>query len=209
MGVSQDSFDYTIPTDALSGLDLDARPQSTVGIVSIACPGELALAASSQLPFRCTEAGTGRELGLDEYVLGMKRVFVRELDRNQNPVIASVLFDGVEWPADEVKQVDACDSDDNEYDDCPKSLRHQLAAYATAESFEAGRDEHGRAFSEQVVVQYYATEGIFKDDTRIGEEPETGWVARKLAAGKELTLWFVIRDDRGGAAWTTRRVFVR
>jgi hypothetical protein len=208
-GVGIDSFDYTIPADALSSLAVEARPQAMTGIVSVACPGELSMVSSGTLPFRCTESGTGRELSLDEYVVGIKRVFVRENDRNQNPVIARVSFDGADWLADEVKEVDACDTDDNVFDDCSKSLRHELSVVAAPESFESGYDEYGRDFEEQVVAQYYATEGIFEFETRIADEPETGWVARKYASGQELRMWFVVRDDRGGVTWTDRRVRVR
>jgi hypothetical protein len=209
MGVEQTSFDFAIPADALASVDSEALPLALTGIVSIACPGELALVASSSNPFRCSEPGSGRELGLDEYVVGIKRVFVRNTDRNQNPVIAEVRFDGAAWPETEIKEVDACDIDDNVYDDCSKSLRHQVAAVATPESYEAGVDEFGYDFEEQVIVQYYATEGIFEFDSRIAEDPETGWVARKYASGQELDMWFVIRDDRGGVSWTQRRVRVR
>ncbi len=73
----------------------------------------------------------------------------------------------------------------------------------------AGRDELGRDFTEQLVIQYYATEGIFEYEVRTGASPKTGWVARKRASGKTLTLWFVARDDRGGVTWTQRRVSVR
>jgi hypothetical protein len=209
MGVGINAFDYTIPSDALVNLEPDARAQAMTGIVSIACPGELGLEAAGELPFRCSEPGTGRVLGLNEYVVGIKRLFVRQNDRNQNPAIARITFDGAEWPAGEIKEVDACDTDDNVFDDCSKSLRHELAVVATSDSFESGTDEHGRNFSEQVIAQYYATEGIFEYDARIAEEPETGWVARKHASGTELTLWFVVRDDRGGVTWAERKARVR
>ena len=63
--------------------------------------------------------------------------------------------------------------------------------------------------SRHLVAQYYATEGLFEFESRIAEAPATGWVARKFASGKELTMWLVVRDDRGGVTWTDRRVRVR
>jgi hypothetical protein len=57
-------------------------------------------------------------------------------------------------------------------------------------------------------VQYYATEGLFKDEVRIAKDPETHFVARTAAIGRELTFWFVVRDDRGGVSWTERRLHV-
>ena len=39
-------------------------------------------------------------------------------------------------------------------------------------------------------------------------DPVTGFVARKAAVGKDLNLWFVVHDDRGGVTWTERQVHV-
>lgn len=209
-GPGQDSFSLTIPDDALTSLPNAAKPSALVGVISIACPGDLTLGASANgLPFRCAEAGSGRELGLDEFVVGMKRISVRSTDRNQNPSIEQISFDGADWPEDEVKVVTPCDRDDNQYAKCASSTKHQLAARVSSSSFESGQTEFGVAFSEQIVIEYYATEGIFENDIKIAADPENGWVARKSASGQDLTLWFVVHDDRGGATWATRQVHVQ
>jgi hypothetical protein len=207
-GEGVDTLELTIPATTLDELPPAALPAAMVGVVSIACPGAIELEQSiAGLPLRCVD-DAGAELALDEYVIGLKRIFVRSVDKNQNPAIERITFDGEDWPEDEVKEVDPCPTDENEYDDC-KIGKHALAAFITPDSFEAGVDEFGREFEESLVVQYYATEGIFEFDVRIGEEPETGWVARSAASGSELTLWFVARDNRGGVSWTERRVRVR
>jgi hypothetical protein len=213
-GVGQNSVELTIPEDVLDGVPLEARPSVLSGVLSIACPGTLSLdveaaaEGGSLLPFRCIDA-SGAELGLHDAIAGVKRVYVREVDRNQNPVIASITFDGEPWPEDEVKEVDACDTGDFTFDDCEGEGDHRIAANLSAESFEAGVDEFGRAFTEELVVQHYATEGIFEYEVRIAELPENRWVARRSASGQELRLWFVARDDRGGVALAERRVRVR
>jgi len=210
MGEGLSEVELVVPTDALADVPPAARGFAGMGVVSAACPGDLSVEpGSSALPFRCEEPGTGRELSLSEFIVGIKRVTLRETDRNQNPSLANVTFDGVEWPADEVKEVGWCDQDDFVYDTCPDSEKHQLAATLTPESFEAGTDELGRSFEEQLVIQYYATEGIFEYEVKTGNEPKTGWVARKSASGQTLRLWFVARDDRGGVSWTERQVRVR
>lgn len=202
--------ELVVPTTALDDVPAAARGFAGIGVVSAACPGDLSLeAGSSGLPFRCEEPGTGRELGLSEFIVGIKRVTVRETDRNQNPELTGVTFDGADWPADEVKEVGWCDQDDFVYDTCPDSEKHQFAATLTPESFEAGTDELGRSFEEQLVIQYYATEGIFEYEVKTGQEPKNGWVARKSASGQTLRLWFVARDNRGGVSWTERQVRVR
>src|SRR5688572_23579045 len=123
-----DSVSFTVPPDLLERLPEAARPAALIGVLAITCPGPITLdAAARPLPIRCSEEGTGRELPLEEYVVGIKRVFVRQADRNQNPVIERITFDGEDWAEDDVKEVDACSKDSNTYDDC-KSVGHQVAA---------------------------------------------------------------------------------
>lgn len=214
-GVGQNSVELTIPEGVLDGVPVEARPSVLSGVLSIACPGTLSLdleaaaQAGSLLPFRCIDADSGAELGLHDAIAGVKRVYIREADRNQNPVIAGITFDGEPWPEDEVKEVDSCDTDEFTFDDCEGEGERRIAANISAESFEAGTDEFGRDFAEELVVQHYATEGIFEYEVRIGELPDNRWVARRSASGQELRLWFVVRDDRGGVTLAERRVRVR
>jgi len=213
-GVGVDNIDVTIPADALDALPPEGRPNALTGVLSIACPGTLDVdldAGAGQgtiLPFRCTDAA-GVELGLHDTIVGVKRIFVRETDRNSNPSILDVTFDGEPWAVDDVKEVDFCDTDDFAFDDCEGKGDHRIAAQVTPESFEAGTDEFGREFAEELVVQHYATDGIFEYEVRIAELPETRFVARSVASGQELRLWFVARDDRGGVTLAERRLRVR
>jgi len=212
MGPGQDNVQVTIPATALDGLSPEALPNALTGVLSVACPGTLELGTSDStggvLPFRCID-DSGAELGLHDSIVGIKRIFVRSTDRNQNPVIANITFDGEPWAEDDVKEVDSCNTDDFTFDDCKGEGDHRIAASVTPESFEAGVDEFGRDFAEELVVQHYATEGIFEYDVRIAELPETRWVARQSASGQELRIWFVARDDRGGVTTAQRRVRVR
>ncbi len=173
---------------------------SLVGVVVVACPGTLTLGDS----FVCSAGG--RSLRLDEFEVGMKRIVVRTRDRNENPTAAAITFDGTEWPETRVPEIDACDPGDT-FDDCPSATRHRIAV--TPSAMEGGVDELGVSFSEQVLVQYYATEGTFDSPVRTAESPATEWVARRRAAGTTVEVFIVVRDDRGGASFTTRRVHVR
>jgi hypothetical protein len=199
----------TIPADALSRLPPEGRGSAYVGAVLVTCPGHIDFARSTgAIPLGCVDA-SGRALGLDEFEIGVKRVFVRERDRNANPEIASVTWDGAPWAEEDVKDVAPCGSTtENRYDRCDGD-KHTLAAHVTEASFEQGTDELGAAFSEQLVIQHYDTEGIFEYDARVARSPETGWVARAGASGKTVTIYFVARDNRGGVSWAIRQVRVR
>jgi hypothetical protein len=59
-----------------------------------------------------------------------------------------------------------------------------------------------------VIIEYYATAGTFEHEVKISADPQTGWVARKADSGQDVTLWFVVHDDRGGQSWAERTVHV-
>ena len=209
-GPGLSDFSYTVPADVLDSLPEEAKGSAMVGIVSIACPGDLSFGEpSNTLPFSCKEAGTGRVFALDEYVVGLKRIQVRSADRNQNPQIDQVLFDGAEWPETDVKDVVPCDTDNNDYTPCAANTKHAITARPTTGSVESGRTEFGIDYNEQVIVQYFSTAGTFEYEVKIAEDPETHFVARKADSGQDLTLWMVVHDDRGGATWTQRHVHVQ
>jgi hypothetical protein len=209
-GEGVDAPQLEIPTDVLEQLPEGARGFASVGVLSAACPGELTFEGGpAGLPFRCHDAEAGRDLELSEFIIGIKRITVRESERNENPVLSGITFDGEDWPEDEVKEVGWCDRDDFEYDSCADDEKHELGAAVTPESFESGTDELDEPFTEQVVLQFYATEGIFEDQVKRAEAPNNGWVARKSASGQTLRMWFVARDDRGGVTWAERQLRVR
>jgi hypothetical protein len=199
-----------VPADVISSLPVAARGGASVGVVSVACPGELSMGAGpGGLPFVCKDAGSGRELGLDEFIAGIKRISVRETDRNQNPTISGVTFDGAGWGEGEVKSIPrTCDDDKWDYAGCPDDTKHQLTVQLPEGTVESGKDELGGEFGEQVVVQYYATEGFFEHEIKIAAQTKNGYVARKQAAGNLVTFWFVVRDNRGGVSWTSRQAQV-
>jgi len=150
-------------------------------------------------------------LPYERFAVSVKRVFVRARDRNPTPAVSAVLWDGAPWPEAETRETAACDNDSNKFDDCPGGETHVVAALPTPDSIDAGTDEYGKPFTEQAVVQFYATEGTFEFEARTLESAQAGtrWVARSKAKGREIVMWFVVRDNRGGVGWTSRRVRVR
>jgi len=204
-GPNLDAVDVQVPADLLSSLPETARPSASMGVLSVACPGTLTPEmGKTGLPFRCADANTGREFGLDEFIVGVKRIVVRSQDRNQNPAIARIVWNGDEWQEDQVKFFSPCNETGNDFGNCSGN-EHEMSAEVTPESFETGTTEFGEPFVEQLVVQYFATEGTFESDSRIAESPVDKWSPRQQATGQELTFWFVARDNRGGVSWTSRR----
>jgi hypothetical protein len=212
-GDALDHFAIDVPGDALTRAPKPLPGRALEGIVAVACPGALderldaETSASAPLPFVCRD-DHGARLSTFDFVVGTKRVFVRAKDRNENPDIARVTWDGKDWPETLVPVVPACGKQTNSADDCDGKLRHRVKVEATPGSVESGTDETGESFEEQLVVQYYAEDGTFSDDVRVADSPETEWVATPHARGSTVHFWLVLRDDRGGVTWTERQVQV-
>jgi len=192
-----------VPEDALDGLADGERPSALIGVVVVACPGELAGGETAGVPIACRDE-RGRALPIGELPVGIKRVFVRERDRNAQPRITRVLFDGEEWPEDEPRRVASCAGDGYEIDDCPQATRHALSVQT--EPAERGRDELGGEYREQIVVQFYASHGVFGSEVRIAGEADNAFALQAGPEDASATLWLVARDDRGGVDWAVRTV---
>ena len=215
-GQDRASFTWKVPGDALSSLPAFARSSATAGIVTVACPGTLQVARldetpSGGLPFTCLEARTGAVLPYERFVVSVKRVFLRAQDRNANPRLGALTWDGAPWPESEMRETVACTNDTNVFDDCEGGEQHVIGASPAPDAVESGVDEYGVPFTEAAVVQYYASEGTFQFEARTLDTAPSGtkWAARASARGSEVTMWFVIRDNRGGVSWVSRRVRVR
>jgi len=196
-----------VPSDFLDKVADSAKSNAQIGVIVVACPGTLSPTPANDLPYSCVDA-TGHALDLHDSIAGMKRIFVREKDRNANPIITKIQWDGVDWPDGETKTVAGCDLDTNVFGDCDAE-KHSIGVISPDGTVETGTDEFGSDFEEQVVVQYYATEGLFEDPVRIVSKPTSSFVARKSSKGKTLTLWLVMRDDRGGMTWAIRQIAVK
>jgi hypothetical protein len=201
------TFDFTLPGDVIDALPAGAAGHASVGAVVAACPGDLAVGLGS-IRFSCMDPLSGRTLTPSEYVVGVKRVFARATDKNDNPIIDRVTWDGVDWPRSEVKDVVPCDENANDYGACTTREQHVVAVAIPEASIESGLDSFRAPFQEQVIAQYYATEGIFEHDVRLASDTATGWTARRASARRMVTMWVVVRDDRGGVAWEERQIRV-
>jgi hypothetical protein len=171
-----------------------------VGVVVVACPGRIVPGDTEGVPLACLDAG-GEPLPLSRFELGLKRVYVRDPALNKNPAIAEVLWDGSPWPEGELRR-DVCARGTE--GSCASWSEHTVELHAPG-AVEQSLDREQRPITEQVVAQFYATAGKFDADARVIEKPSTTWRARAQDRGR-VTLWFVVRDDRGGVSWTTREL---
>ena len=203
-----DELQVSIARDLLDGVPAAQRPSALVGVIVVACPGELRTGSTEGVPARCVDQD-GNARSIHDIEVGIKRIFIRESDRNGNPAIDAITWDGEPWPEDEVRETEICAEDTFAIDDCSDALQRHIKLEVP--SGERGRDEFGGDFSEQVIVQFYSTHGLFRDQVRIAEDTDNRWVAQRDDddAREEATLWFIARDDRGGTSWTTRRVRMR
>ena len=120
-------------------------------------------------------------------------------------------WDDEPWAEGDLKLAAACDDRGHDIAACPAALRHRIGIQTSPA--EHAVDARGTAFDEQQIVQVYATHGSFEYQVRIASQADNRWVAQHGAqnqADEELaTLWFVVRDDRGGVSWERRQVRVQ
>ncbi len=64
-------------------------------------------------------------------------------------------------------------------------------------------------------MAYFATAGSFEKDLRVAHDAVSGWQSSfdgkwraNTAAGVEVRLWAVLRDNRNGVAWVSQDVWV-
>lgn len=200
-----DTLSVSIPSNVLDNVPASQKPSALIGVVVVACPGELRSGETLGVPTRCVDE-QGNVRSIDDLEVGIKRIMLRASDRNDNPLIREITWDGETWDEDEVRQAEACREETFTIDDCSKSLHRRINVRTTDR--EAGRDELGGDFAEQVILQFYSTHGLFRDQVRIAEDADNRWVAQSQDGGDATTatLWFIARDDRGGVSWTTRTV---
>jgi hypothetical protein len=155
----------------------------------------------------CVRPGTNEVLGQADFEFGYYPVYVYEELKNQVPAIGPLTFDAP-------SSVDACSAASS--DDCPA---YTLAPTISGSSAEPAVSSHIAAATaplETIWVSYYATGGVFDKDSRIAHDGISGWSSDwagvwrpQLAGGRDVRLFAVVRDNRGGVAWLEQDVTVR
>jgi hypothetical protein len=232
-------FSAVIPDDAITSrpqAEGVVYPYGVLFLFYAACAGELRHVPGANLdtdyPVGCYRPGTGEALGQDDFEFGYYPIYVYDSLTNQNPIISSLGFSapasGAACTADIgcaaeqvcstegvcIPAVAACSA--HEAEDCPGYQLSPLVDGASAEPAASALIAESRAPAETLWVSYYSTGGLFDKDTRLVNEPNAGWSDEyhgvwrpQLEGGREVRLFAVVRDSRGGVAWTRQDVWVK
>ena len=213
-----DSFQWTLASDLISRRPTNAGAAAPYGLSYVffaACAGKLGAAApddqaANALPLACLDAN-GAPLGPDDFVPGFTALYAYETLTNANPIVTGLAFDGTLVPDDDASapHVPRCATTD-----CPTHGLHAGIDPASAEPDPGATTPDGTQLTEQVWVDYYATDGDIASAARLVNDATQGWNEEH---GTDWTvprdpgpvlLWAVVHDNRGGVAWLRRRVVV-
>jgi hypothetical protein len=227
------TFSFTVPDDIVSRRPApDEGPHYGIEYIFFAaCAGRLAPAPFAiygskvpEFPVRCLDA-QGNPQGPESFVPGYTQIYsFADHRRNLSPPIESLMLDGKPLPSEAsmAPVVPTCGVGEKERrqrgcagpsigDSCTE---HNLNAVVpdAAEVLE-GADEKGGRLREVVWVSYFADRGDVStsiklvSDARRGYQPEhdTIWVAPEKPG--LISIWAVVRDQRGGQS--VKRGFVR
>lgn len=131
--------------------------------------------------------------------------FFPQMKQNVTPVLPGIRFKGEPWPEDEVKDLSGKDEfalspeDFSELQEPYVVPSIELKPYDLVESWKI------TWMTTSGTMSAYNTGGT----DFVGEEGRhnSKWKPDQLATEpKDVTLYFVVRDGRGGQSWTTRRV---
>lgn len=150
--------------------------------------------------------------GSDEELHAIKQVpavysLPRDTTANRNPTPPALRHDDVDWPEDEVLEVAA----GTEVKVEPVSPPEDAETYSVLR-FDLDHEE----LQEYLEYDFFATAGPWNRSSS-GGPPEvvstettlaSRWTAPDEVPAEDVTLWVVVRDGRGGTAWTTRQVHV-
>jgi hypothetical protein len=226
-----------VPADTLTSrppAQQGSFPQGRLFVFFVACGGNVTYDPnppnSSGLPVRCVNPQTNEDLDAQEFVYGYTPIFVFDQLTNQNPTIEGSTFGGAPPTTKTCAEgcpvghacsgtrclpvVAQCTTDKDT--DCPTVDWKPLVARSSVEIDAVATKLDGEETTEELWVEYAAINGRFESGSRLVNDPKNGWrddsegkfMTFKSAPG-EATLYAVVRDNRGGQAWTSFDVIVQ
>jgi len=212
------TFSFQMPADALRPREGSPVPYGLGIVFNILCAGRVEIAprdpsgGAQQLPILCTDEN-GQRLPASEYVIGFSRVYAYAERVNMNPVIEGVTQEGA--PVDPQKgiTIERCPEGTRERD-CKENKIDVRVSDGSWEPNPSDVEREGPR-NEQIWASYYTDVGILENDARLLFDSRSGRLAESavdIRAPKQPqdgTLWIVVHDNRGGAAWTVVPLHIR
>ena len=210
------TFSFRMPDDAV--VPREGTDPYGLGIVfNVLCAGRVELATRDpaagvqQVPVLCTDEN-GVQLPPSDYVIGISRVYAWTTRVNANPVIEAATFEGKDVIPTSGITVEHCTEAHQK--DCKEN---KIGVRVPDSSWEANPSEVTRdgPLHEQIWIDYYSDLGKFDDearllfDTRAGRSSDSDVTFRAPKEVVDGTIWAVVHDNRGGAAWLVLPLHVR
>jgi hypothetical protein len=212
------TFSFTMPTDAIEPRQ-GSGPYGLAIVFNILCAGKLVRAeldpngGPQQVPLQCVDE-ENEKVPPSDYVIGISRVYAYDTKTNTNPVIEKITFDGKDVDVAKGIEVETCKGV-SKRTDCPEHKIDTKVSEASWEENPSDTSSGGGSIREQVWVAYYGDHGDFQDDARLLFDTKRGRVSESDDTWRapydpvDGTIWAVVHDNRGGAAWVVVPVHVR
>ncbi len=209
-------FSFRMPDDAVVPRP-GSEPYGLAIIFNVLCAGRVEIAprdaegGPQQVPVLCTDQN-GTKLPPSDYVIGISRVYSWTDRTNANPTIEKVTREGNAIDPVQGLTLERCTAAKER--DCKEN---KIDVRVAESSWEVNPSEITRdgELREQIWVDYYSDVGRFDSDARLLFDTRRGRIDEsevKFRAPKDIadgTLWAVVHDNRGGAAWIALPIHVR
>jgi hypothetical protein len=189
-------------------------PYGVAILFNVACAGHLEFLPYDpndinpvKVPIGCFDAAHNR-LGPDDFVFGFTRVYAYASVTNSNPVIDHVDVDG--RPVDLAQGFLTALCATGGSSSCPAVHIGPVVPVSSWETNPEAHDANGNALHEEIWADFYASSGQFSDSARLLYDARTGSVGAPSQTDNQFdppqtagdgSIWIVVHDSRGGAAW--------
>lgn len=211
------TFTFTMPGDAIIPR-VGTSPYGLAVIFNIACAGRVELATRNptggpqQVPILCKDEA-GNALPPRDYVIGISRVYSYGDRTNKNPILEKVTLDGKDVDLNEGITLDRCTTERSA--DCKENKLDVVVSEASWEPNPSEVTREGAQPREQIWVDYYSNIGQFDNEARLlfdvtkGKVQDSAVTYRSPRESVAGSIWAVVHDNRGGAAWVVFPVRTR
>lgn len=210
------TFSFRMPEDAVQPRE-GSDPYGLALVFNILCAGRVEFASrdseggAQQVPVLCSDEN-GVKLPPSEYVIGISRVYAWTDRVNTNPVIEKLIFEDKDVVPAQGITIERCTAAKER--ECKEN---KIGIRVSDSSWELNPSEvtRGGELREQIWVRYYSDLGKFDEDarllfdTRLGRVSDTEGTFRAPKDIVDGTLWAVVHDNRGGAAWIVVPLHIR